>query len=218
MTEGFLTVGRRAAPFSVLLLGMLLQTVFSIPRLLHAQTSPTLQAKGSTTMREIATVETTLGSFDITLDRSASPRTVENFLRLAQRGYYTGNPIFHVLTDSLVFFGDPTGTGGGGESMYGRTFPDELGTSGQPSYRRGSVAMAHGPARDSNTSILFVCVRDAGLPPVYTVFGRVSRGMETIDRIGSADVVASDGARGGRPRNDIMITRITICTQNGTRQ
>ncbi len=165
--------------------------------------------------REIATIETTAGSFDIELDRMAAPRTVENFVRLAQRGYFSGTPVFHVLRDSMVFLGDPSGTGAGGESIYGRTFPDELNALGPQPYRRGVVAMAHGPVRDANTSVFFICTKDAALAPTHTVFGMVLRGMDAVDRIAAAEVVAP--GRGGRPRRDVTITRVSIRTQNGGR-
>ena len=167
-------------------------------------------------LQDVAIVETSAGSFEIALDRAAAPRTVENFVRLAPRGYFSGSPVLHLLADSLVYLGDPTGTGAGGESIYGRTFPDELAALGVRPYRRGTVAMAHGPARDANTSVFFICAKDADLPPAYTVFGSVLRGMDVVDRIAASEVIASAG-RGGRPRRDITILRIAIRTQNGAR-
>lgn len=166
--------------------------------------------------QDVATVETSIGTFEIALDRAAAPRTVENFVRLARRGYYAGSPVVHLLPDSLVYLGDPTGTGGGGESIYGRTFPDELAALGARPYRRGTVAMAHGPVPDTNTSVFFICTKDADLSPAYTVFGQVLRGMDVVDRIAASEVITSTG-RGGRPRRDITILRIAIRTQNGAR-
>jgi cyclophilin family peptidyl-prolyl cis-trans isomerase len=204
MTGGFSTVLR-----CVLSCGVLFVLVSTAASVVRAQPP-------SPATREIATVETTAGSFEIELDRTSAPRTVENFVRLAQRGYFSGTPVFHVLRDSMVFLGDPTGTGAGGESIYGRTFPDELGALGQQQpYRRGVVAMAHGPVRDANTSVFFICVKDAALPTAHTVFGQVLRGMDAIDRIAAAEVVAAGGS--GRPRRDVTITRVSIRTQNGTR-
>ena len=94
--------------------------------------------------------------------------------------------------------GDPTGTGRGGP---GYRFRDEL--EGEGRYTRGTVAMANaGP--NTNGSQFFICLEDVGLPHAYTIFGRVTEGMETVDAIASLEL------DGERPVEDAVIRTVEI--------
>jgi peptidyl-prolyl cis-trans isomerase B (cyclophilin B) len=153
------------------------------------------------------TLALTGGRVRITMDRSKAPCTVNSFASLADQGYFNGTRC-HRLADSGIFVlqcGDPSGTGSGGP---GYSFADE--TTGQESYTSGVVAMANsGP--DTNGSQFFLVWSDStGLPPDYTVFGR----MDTASR----DVVAQMAGEGqdgsnddgtGRPNNPSEISTVT---------
>jgi cyclophilin family peptidyl-prolyl cis-trans isomerase len=121
---------------------------------------------------------------------------------------------FHRIAKGFVIQGgDPTGTGAGGKSIYGKEFADELNpytASYQAGYLRGVVAMANrGP--NTNTSQFFILLADAAwLPKNYTIFGKVVKGMENVDAIGRMDIVAQGSPSDGRPKTPVLMKRVTI--------
>jgi cyclophilin family peptidyl-prolyl cis-trans isomerase len=160
-----------------------------------------------------AIIETTKGNIELDLYESDAPKTVANFVGLAEQGYYNG-VIFHRISKGFVIQGgDPTGTGTSGKSIYGGTFADELDSS-TPSYKegykRGVLAMANrGP--NTNTSQFFIMLNDApGMPKNYTIFGKVTKGMEVVDSIAAVDIVPFMGPTDGRPKVDISMKKVTV--------
>ncbi len=145
-----------------------------------------------------ATIETTAGTLTAQLFASEAPRTVNNFVFLANEGFYT-DVIFHrVISGFMIQGGDPTGTGTGGP---GYRFDDEP-VSRQ--YLRGTLAMANaGP--NTNGSQFFVMHNDYPLPPNYTIFGKLSAGEEVVDAIAGAPTGAQD-----RPVEPVAIKSVTI--------
>ncbi|HVZ12602.1 MAG TPA: peptidylprolyl isomerase [Patescibacteria group bacterium] len=123
---------------------------------------------------------------DITVDLYASEaaKTVTNFATLAKRGYYN-NLTFHRVEDWVIQGGDPSGNGSGGTSIYGPTFEDELNPntpSYQAGYIRGVLAMANrGP--NTNGSQFFILKKDTPLPHAYTIFGKVTNGLDVVDQV-----------------------------------
>ncbi len=150
-----------------------------------------------------AKVTTTKGSFTIELNKDGTPKTVNNFVTLANKGFYN-NTIFHrVMKGFMIQGGDPTGTGRGGP---GYQFEDEK-FSG--SYTRGTVAMANsGP--NTNGSQFFVMHADQDLPPSYTIFGHVTEGLDVIDAIASQEVTYGDSGEQSTPVNPVKITSVEI--------
>jgi cyclophilin family peptidyl-prolyl cis-trans isomerase len=140
-------------------------------------------------------LETGAGTIVIELFTGSAPVAAENFANLAQAGFYNGVVFHRIIPGFMIQGGDPTGTGGGGP---GYSFPDEP-FAGQ--YTRGMVAMANaGP--DTNGSQFFILVADYALARNYTIFGRVTSGMDVVDKI-----VA--GPRGGA-RNDQALEPVSI--------
>jgi cyclophilin family peptidyl-prolyl cis-trans isomerase len=146
-----------------------------------------------------ATLHTSLGDITIEFLADEAPVTVNNFLFLARDGFYDG-VIFHRIVPGFVIQGgDPTGTGSGGP---GYQFRDELDGSG--GYARGVVAMANaGPS--TNGSQFFVCLGDLGLPHQYSIFGRVTDGMDVVDAIAALPTGAQD-----RPDNPPTIDSVAV--------
>lgn len=147
-----------------------------------------------------ADVTTDVGSFTISLDVSAAPKTVNNFVFLARYHYFDGIIFHRVIPDFVVQGGDPTGTGSGGP---GYSFADELPKAG--AYQIGSVAMANsGP--NTNGSQFFIVVGSQGvaLPPKYSLFGQVTSGMSVVNQI------AKDGSASGTPTVTHKMTKVTI--------
>lgn len=146
-----------------------------------------------------ASLVTNHGEIEVELMANRSPLAVNNFVFLARDGYYDGVIFHRVIEGFMIQGGDPTGTGRGGP---GYRFRDEL--EGEGSYSRGTVAMANaGP--NTNGSQFFICHTDVGLSHQYTIFGRVTAGMDAVDSIASSETDGSD-----RPHEDAVIDRVAI--------
>ena len=146
-----------------------------------------------------ATLDTNHGEIVIELDAARSPLAVNNFVFLANDEYYDGVIFHRVIENFMIQGGDPTGSGMGGP---GYRFRDEL--EGDGDYSRGTVAMANaGP--NTNGSQFFICHTDAGLPHSYTIFGKVTSGLETVDSIGTTSTDKSD-----RPLEEVKLNKVTI--------
>jgi cyclophilin family peptidyl-prolyl cis-trans isomerase len=145
-----------------------------------------------------ATIDTTAGAMTLELFASDAPKTVNNFVFLARDKFYD-NVIFHrVIKGFMIQGGDPTGTGRGDP---GYRFNDEPVT--RP-YTRGILAMANaGP--NTNGSQFFIMHADYPLPPSYTIFGKLIKGEEVLDKIATAPTGAQD-----RPTNPVKIKTISI--------
>ncbi len=145
-----------------------------------------------------ATIETTAGTMTAELFPGDAPLTVNNFVFLARDEYYS-DVIFHrVIKGFMIQGGDPTGTGTGGP---GYRFADE---PVKRQYSRGTLAMANaGP--NTNGSQFFVMHADYGLPPNYTIFGKLTEGHDVLDAIATAPTGRQD-----RPDEPVTIKSITI--------
>jgi peptidyl-prolyl cis-trans isomerase B (cyclophilin B) len=147
-----------------------------------------------------ATLHTNHGAIAVELFDDSAPKTVDNFVSLARKGFYDGVIFHRVIPDFMVQGGDPTGTGSGGP---GYTFEDEF--NDHP-VARGALAMANaGP--NTNGSQFFIVTADAcpWLDGKHTVFGRVSDGMDVVDAISALETDPRD-----RPREDVVIERVEL--------
>ena len=152
-----------------------------------------------------ATLQTTQGDIGIELLAGEAPNTVNNFVFLARQGFYEGTPFHRVIRGFMIQTGDPTGTGTGGP---GYRFDDE--PVSRP-YEPGIVAMANaGP--NTNGSQFFIVHGEGGrgLPPNYTIFGRVTSGMDVVDRIASAPVSTSPRGERSVPVEPVQIQQVTV--------
>ena len=179
----------------------------------------------------LVTVHTNLGDFTLELFPEVAPKTVENFVTHAKNGYYNGVIFHRVIEDFMIQGGDPTGTGMGGESIYGRTFEDEFSREAFNLY--GTLSMANaGP--NTNGSQFFIVtakqvpaqmlkqLKDGGWPEEiveeyariggtpwldhrHTVFGRVVEGMDTVLKIEGVKRNGQD-----RPLEDVVIESMEV--------
>ncbi|MFD1671692.1 peptidylprolyl isomerase [Agrilactobacillus yilanensis] len=177
-----------------------------------------------------AVIKTTMGDIEVALFPEQAPKTVENFTTLAKQGYYNGIIFHRVIPDFMIQGGDPTGTGMGGESIWGESFADEF--SQELFNFRGALSMANsGPNTNgsqffivNNANInpqMFGQLKDAGYPEDvveayknggtpwldfrHTVFGQVLTDMSIVDNIAGVQRDASD-----KPLEDITITSIEV--------
>ncbi|KRT62799.1 MAG: cyclophilin-type peptidylprolyl cis-trans isomerase, peptidylprolyl isomerase [Chloroflexi bacterium CSP1-4] len=148
--------------------------------------------------RYTATLETSAGTMTAELLPGEAPLTVNNFVFLAGEGFYDGVVFHRVIAGFMIQGGDPTGTGSGGPGYRFRDEPVRLG------YKRGTLAMANaGP--NTNGSQFFIMHADYGLPPNYTIFGRLTAGHDVLDAIATAPKGAND-----RPHDPVTIDTVTI--------
>ncbi len=155
-----------------------------------------------------AVVKTDKGEFTIELFAAESPKTVNNFVFLAREGFYEGVRFHRIIKTFMIQTGDPNGDGTGGP---GYTFEDEL--PPQHPYEPGIVAMANaGP--NTNGSQFFICTgeecRNLDQMPNYTQFGRVTDGMDVVQKIADTPVQPSPYGEMSSPVEDVRILSITI--------
>jgi cyclophilin family peptidyl-prolyl cis-trans isomerase len=147
-----------------------------------------------------ATLHTSEGPVELELHSDDAPKTVDNFVKLVRDGFYEGVIFHRVIPDFMIQGGDPTGTGTGGP---GYQFEDEI---NEHPVERGALAMANaGP--NTNGSQFFIVTVDSApwLDGKHTVFGRVTSGMDVVDRISQVDRDSTD-----RPREPVTIERVEL--------
>lgn len=155
-----------------------------------------------------ATLHTTKGDIGIDLFASEDPATVNNFVFLAQQGFYTNVPFHRVMKGFMIQTGDPTGTGRGGP---GYRFSDEPVTR---DYTRGTVAMANAGPNTNGSQFFIVHGNLTGkLPPNYTIFGEVSQGMDVVDAIANVPVKSNSSGENSAPVEPVSIESVDISTQ-----
>lgn len=158
--------------------------------------------------RYSATIVTNDGTFAVQLLPKVAPLTVNNFVFLARHRYYDGVIFHRILKNFMVQTGDPTGTGFGGP---GYTFKDEPVTV---PYTAGTLAMANsGP--NTNGSQFFIVVVPAGtsasLKPSYTIFGKVTQGMNVVYKIADTPVTPNPGTGElSSPVTQVIIKKVTV--------
>ena len=132
-------------------------------------------------------LETNQGNIEIGLMPDAAPKACENFTKLAEKGYYDGLIFHRVIKGFMIQGGDPAGTGMGGESIWGKPFADEFNVKVKFD-SPGILAMANsGP--NTNGSQFFILKRDTGLDHAYTIFGKVTNGMDIVKKIAIGDKI-----------------------------
>ena len=153
------------------------------------------------------TLVTNCGNIVITTVGSKAPFTMTSIAALAQGGYYDDSLCHRLTTEGLFVLqcGDPTATGGGGPQF---TYPDEnLPQNIDNNYPEGSVAMANsGP--NTNGSQFFLVYADTTLAPSYTMWGKITSGLDIVKAIAKAGAVG--GAPDGKPAKTIAIQKVLV--------
>ncbi|WP_127585580.1 peptidylprolyl isomerase [Paenibacillus koleovorans] len=156
-----------------------------------------------------ATFDTNKGSFKVQLFADTAPQTVNNFIFLSKEGFYNNVTFHRIMKTFMIQTGDPLGTGSGGP---GYNIPDEL--KSPHKYDPGIVAMANTGQPNSGGSQFFICTGAdcAGLNsmPNYTIFGKVSEGMDIVQKIAGTAVKASSRGEMSVPTETVKINSISV--------
>lgn len=178
-----------------------------------------------------AVLHTNKGDIELVLFEEQAPKTVANFVGLAKKGYYDGITFHRVIKDFMIQGGDPTGTGAGGESIYGASFEDEF--SSELFNLNGALSMANAGPNTNGSQFFLVTAPEvpsnmlsqleaAGFPSEvveayranggtpwldhrHTVFGHVVKGMDVVNDIQAVRTGMQD-----KPVDDIIIESITL--------
>lgn len=152
-----------------------------------------------TTGAQYVEMTTSMGTIVFELYSFHAPRTVENFVGLTRQGYYNGVLFHRIIRDFVIQGGDPSGTGRGGQSIFGKAFEDEI-HPGLKHTGAGILSMANsGP--NTNTSQFFITLAPTPhLDGKHSIFGRVSDGLDVVKRMASVQTDRHD-----RPVTDVVI-------------
>jgi cyclophilin family peptidyl-prolyl cis-trans isomerase len=153
-----------------------------------------------------ATIDTNVGSMKAQLYVKDAPNTVNNFVFLARQHFYDGVPFHRIIANFMVQTGDPTGSGRGGP---GYRFNDEL--PRDKDYDAGTLAMANaGPNTQGSQFFIVHANPKAQLPKNYTIFGKLTDGMDILDKIAKTPVKPSASGEPSVPTQDVHINSVTI--------
>lgn len=181
------------------------------------------------------------GDIKVKFFKDVAPKAVENFITHAQNGYYDGVTFHRVIDEFMIQGGDPTGTGRGGESIWGNGFGEELSLEVVP--YRGSLCMAStGYGTNGIGSQFFITqanysenmesmMKQGGYPEdlinqyrkyggymslylQYTVFGQVFEGMDIVDKIAKVETHTTDDGQADKPVKDVVIEKVEVTTYN----
>ncbi|KAK3288729.1 hypothetical protein CYMTET_3808 [Cymbomonas tetramitiformis] len=152
----------------------------------------------------LVTLETTIGPITIELYYKHAPKACRNFIELSKKGYYNGVVFHRIIKDFMIQGGDPTGTGKGGESIYGRKFEDEL-TRELKHTGAGILSMANSGPNTNGSQFFITLAPTPWLDGKHTIFGRVYSGMGDVKRLGSVQCDKSD-----RPLHEVRILKAVV--------
>ncbi len=152
----------------------------------------------------IVVLETTQGNIHLKLFPEVAPKAVENFLGLVRKGYYDGIIFHRVIKDFMIQGGDPTGTGAGGESIWGGPFEDEV-TALVSFDRQGLLAMANAGPNTNGSQFFITTVKTPWLNMKHTIFGEVIEGFSIVKSIENIPT-----GPGGRSVEDQIILKAYV--------
>ena len=152
-----------------------------------------------------ATIETSMGTFKVELYKNATPKTVDNFVGLAEKGYYDGVTFHRVISNFMIQGGDPTGTGRGGQSVYGAPFQDEFVDTLRHT-GSGILSMANGGPNTNGSQFFVTLAPTPWLDGKHAVFGKVIEGMDVVSAIGKVKTTKPFD----KPVEQVVMKKVTI--------
>lgn len=166
------------------------------------ETPPMTELKKDTLT--VAIIQTNMGTIEIELFADKAVKTVQNFVGLTEKKYYDGIIFHRVIDNFMIQGGDPTGTGSGGQSIWGKPFEDEVKT-GLKHESDGILSMANAGPNTNGSQFFITLAATPWLDGKHTVFGKVISGMDVVKTIGKVKTNQSD-----RPLTDVAMQKVTI--------
>src|SRR6185295_18065056 len=157
--------------------------------------------------KPIVVIETNLGEVTVALKPDTAPKAVENFLRLSQKDYYNGVIFHRIIKGFMIQGGDPTGTGRGGESVFGKPFEDEVSENVRFD-KPGLLAMANSGPKTNGSQFFITTASTPWLNGKHTIFGEVIEGYNVVQKIENTAVGAQD-----KPLTPVKILKITLSNE-----
>lgn len=154
----------------------------------------------------VVVMETSQGTIEITLMPDIAPKTCENFVGLTQKKYYDGVIFHRIIPQFMIQGGDPTGTGRGGESIWGKSFADEVAQVKTVNFNSevGLLAMANAGPNTNGSQFFITTVPTPHLNGAHTIFGKVTAGYDVVQKL------EAQGTQSGRPRSEQKIIKAYI--------
>jgi len=159
-------------------------------------------AEDSAGGEKVVVLETTQGQIEIELMDEVAPKACENFRGLIKQGYYEGVIFHRVIKNFMIQGGDPTGTGRGGQSIWGKPFEDEVTPDVNFNKKEGILAMANAGPNTNGSQFFITVVETPWLNMKHTIFGKVTAGYEAVKKIENVEV-----DRASRPVSDQKIIK-----------
>lgn len=155
-------------------------------------------------MTQKVEIKTTQGTIEVTLKPKIAPKACENFIKLAEKKYYDGVVFHRIIKDFMIQGGDPTGTGAGGESAFGKPFDDEV-TPEVTFNKPGLLAMANAGPGTNGSQFFITTVETPWLNMNHTIFGEVTKGYEVVKKLEAVETDFRD-----RPKEEQKILSVKI--------
>ena len=151
----------------------------------------------------IVDIETNMGTIEVALRPDIAPKATENFLKHAEAGYYNGLIFHRVIKGFMIQGGDPTGTGRGGESIWGTRFEDEFSDSVKFD-KPGILAMANAGPGTNGSQFFITTAATPWLNKKHTIFGEVVKGNDVVQKLDAT------GTASGKPTETVKIIKMTV--------
>jgi peptidyl-prolyl cis-trans isomerase B (cyclophilin B) len=169
---------------------------------------------------EVAVIKTSEGDMMVQFWADAAPNTIENFKKLARQGFYNGTIFHRIIKGFMIQGGDPNSKDPAKENRYGEGGPGYQikAEFNNHSHQRGVISMARGPDPDSAGSQFFICL--AAVPRLdgkYTTFGKVIKGDDVLEKIGSTPVTKNSAGEMSKPTKRVVIEKIDIVPANSVK-
>ncbi len=155
--------------------------------------------------KEVAVIKTNMGTIELELFPKEAPKAVENFTKLANKGYYDGVIFHRVIDNFMIQGGDPTGTGRGGESIWGKPFEDEF-SPDLKFDKPGLLAMANAGPNTNGSQFFITLVPTPWLNNHHTIFGKVIKGMDVVQAIGKVQTSKPYD----KPVKDVVMEKVSV--------
>jgi cyclophilin family peptidyl-prolyl cis-trans isomerase len=153
----------------------------------------------------VAQISTTMGDIEIELFAEKTPKTVENFVGLASKGYYDGIIFHRIIADFMIQGGDPTGSGSGGESYFGGSFDDEF--HDELTHNGiGVLSMANAGPGTNGSQFFITLVPTPWLDGKHSIFGKVVNGLDIVESIGKVETSKPFD----KPLKDVVMNKVIV--------